>query len=54
MTKAIAYTKMIAIRAAPETIEQIHKLAKKRRIKSSEWVRNALELAIQIENGSER
>jgi predicted transcriptional regulator len=52
MTKPIRYNTAITIRANPEVIETIHKLAKARSTKPSEWIRNAISLAIELENGA--
>jgi len=50
--KPIRYDTAITIRANPEVIETIHTLAKKRGTKPSEWIRNAISLAIDLETGA--
>jgi hypothetical protein len=47
----IRYNAALVIRASPQTIEQIHAAARKRDTRPSEWIRNAVSLALQIENG---
>jgi hypothetical protein len=51
MTKPIKYDSAITIRANPDVIAAIHVAARKRDTKPSEWVRNAISLALQIERG---
>jgi hypothetical protein len=51
MTKPVRYDGAITLRAAPEIIKQIHVIAKRRGTKPSEWIRNAVSLALQIERG---
>jgi hypothetical protein len=47
----IRYSAALVIRASPAIIEQIHAAARKRNTRPSEWLRNAVALALAIERG---
>jgi hypothetical protein len=52
-TRPIQYNSNINIRANPGVIAEIHAAARRRDTRPSEWVRNAISLALQLERPGE-
>ena len=53
-TRPIRYDSAITIRANPGVISEIAAAARRRDTRPSEWVRNAISLALQIERGGDQ
>jgi hypothetical protein len=50
-TRPIRYNAALVIRANPGVIAQIHAAALRRDVKPSQWIRDSISLALQLENG---